>query len=153
VVFCFCKQEIVTVQEDIEMARRGEEMSLGNRVRKEAVFVMVTVFLVLVLWLFVSETVMSQTEGNITVDEEAFAELEKDYVDTTREYLEGKGYRNSGVALTRVVDENGERSYEMVLHHKNLYKLSTEEQEKLMEEIATMAFHVSGCEFLVKLLS
>jgi len=135
------------------MNGRIEEKSLGSRVRKEAVFVMVTVFLVLVLWLFVSETVMSQTEGNITVDEEAFAELEKDYVDTTREYLEGKGYRNSGVALTRVVDENGERRYEMVLHHKNLYKLSTEEQEKLMEEIATMAFHVSGCEFLVKLLS
>lgn len=135
------------------MNGRIEEKSLGSRVRKEAVFVMVTVFLVLVLWLFVSETVMSQTEGNITVDEEAFAELEKDYVDTTREYLEGKGYRNSGVALTRVVDENGERSYEMVLHHRNLYKLSTEEQEKLMEEIATMAFHVSGCEFLVKLLS
>lgn len=135
------------------MTRRGEEMGLGSRVHKEAVFVMVTVFLVLILWLFVSETVMSQTEGNITVDEEAFAELEKDYVDATREFLEGKGYRNSGVALTRVVDENGERSYEMVLHHKNLYKLSGEEQEKLMEEIATMAFHVSGCEFQVKLLS
>ena len=71
----------------------------------------------------------------------------------TIDYLEEKGYRNSGVALTRVVDEEGERSYEMTLHHKNLYKLSTEEQETILKEIATMAFHVSGCKFQVKLLS
>lgn len=135
------------------MAGRMKEKNLGSRVRKEAVFVMVTVFLVLILWLFVSETVMSQTEGNITVDEEAFVELEKDYVVTVRSYLDEKGYRNSGVSLTRVMDESGERSYEMVLHHKNLYKLSDEEQEIMLEEIETMAFHVSGCKFQVKLLS
>ncbi len=135
------------------MTRGMEEKSLSSRVRKEAVFVMVTVFLVLVLWLFISETVMSQTEGNITVDEKAYVELEKDYVVAVRGYLEERGYRNSGVALTRVVDESGERSYEMVLHHKNIYKLSCEEQEIMLEEIATMAFHVSGCKFQVKLLS
>lgn len=135
------------------MTRGMEEKSLSSRVRKEAVFVMVTVFLVLVLWLFISETVMSQTEGNITVDEKAYVELEKDYVVAVRGYLEERGYCNSGVALTRVVDENGERSYEMVLHHKNIYKLSCEEQEIMLEEIATMAFHVSGCKFQVKLLS
>lgn len=135
------------------MTGRVEEKSLSSRVRKEAVFVMVTVFLVLILWLFVSETVMSQTEGNITVDEEAFLELEDDYVGAVRTYLEGKGYRNSGVALTRLVDESGDRSYEMVLHHKNMYKLSLEEQETMLEEIAAMAFHVSGCKFQVKLLS
>ena len=135
------------------MAGRAQEKSLSSRVRKEAVFVIVTVFLVLILWLFVSETVMSQTEGNITVDEESFLELEDDYVGTVRTYLEEKGYRNSGVALTRVVDEEGDRSYEMTLHHKNLYKLSTEEQETILKEIATMAFHVSGCKFQVKLLS
>mgnify|MGYP003464445911 FL=1 len=50
------------------MAGRAQEKSLSSRVRKEAVFVIVTVFLVLILWLFVSETVMSQTEGNITVE-------------------------------------------------------------------------------------
>ncbi len=135
------------------MAGRMEEKSLSGRVRKEAVFVMVTVFLVLILWLFISETVMSQAEGNITVDEEAFVELEDDYVGAVRTYLEEKGYRNSGVALTRVVDESGKRSYEMVLHHKKMYKLSCEEREAMLEEIATMAFHVSGCKFQVKLLS
>ncbi|MBR4083059.1 MAG: hypothetical protein IKK33_02115 [Lachnospiraceae bacterium] len=135
------------------MADRMENKGLNNRVRKEAVFVMVTVLLILILWLFISETVMSQTEGNITVDEESFLQLEDDYIGTVKNYLEEKGYRNSGVTLTRVVDESGERSYKMVLHHKNMYKLSNEEQEVMLEEIAAMAFHVSGCKFQVKLLS
>ena len=135
------------------MAGRVEEKSLRDRIRKDVVFVMVTVLLVLCMWLFVSETVVSQTDGNITVDEGAFQELEEDYVKAVRTYLEEQGYRNSGVALTRIVDEEGNRSYEMVLHHKNMYKLSTEEQEMMLEEISTMAFHVSGCKFQVKLLS
>lgn len=135
------------------MADRIENTSLSDRVRKDVVFVLVTVLLVLILWLFISETVMSQTEGNIVVDEVAFLQLEDDYVGTVKAYLEEKGYRNSGVTLTRVVDESGERSYEMVLHHKNMYKLSSEEQEIMLEEIETMAFHVSGCKFQVKLLS
>lgn len=135
------------------MADGIENTSLSDRVRKDVVFVLVTVLLVLILWLFISETVMSQTEGNIVVDEVAFLQLEDDYVGTVKNYLEEKGYRNSGVTLTRVVDESGERSYEMVLHHKNMYKLSSEEQEIMLEEIETMAFHVSGCKFQVKLLS
>ncbi len=132
---------------------RQEEKGLSGRIRKEAVFVMVTVFLILSLWLFVSETVMSQTEGNITVDETAFLELEEDYMKQVKSHLEKAGYRNSGVSLTRVVDEDGNRSYEMVLHHKNMYKLSEAEQEIMLEEIEQMAFHVSGCKFRVKLLS
>lgn len=140
-------------REDIEMTGRVEEKGLSGRVRKDAVFVTVTVLLVLCMWLFVSETVMSQTEGNITVDEESFLELEKDYVAQVKSHLEKEGYRNSGVSLTRVVDGDGNRSYEMVLHHKNIYKLSEAEQEIMLEEIAQMAFHVSGCKFQVKLLS
>lgn len=156
-IFCFLKagsvKGLMLHKEDIEMSGRIENMRLGNRVRKDAVFVLVTVLLVLILWLFISETVMSQTEGNITVDEEAFVELEDSYVGTVKTYLEEKGFRNSGVTLTRVVDESGKRSYEMVLHHKNMYKLSSEAQEVMLEEITTMAFHVSGCKFKVKLLS
>ena len=60
------------VRREDKIMIRQEEKGLSGRIRKEAVFVMVTVFLILSLWLFVSETVMSQTEGNITVDETAF---------------------------------------------------------------------------------
>ena len=75
------------------------------------------------------------------------------YMKQVKSHLEKAGYRNSGVSLTRVVDEDGNRSYEMVLHHKNMYKLSEAEQEIMLEEIEQMAFHVSGCKFRVKLLS
>lgn len=134
------------------MAGRRAEKSLSGRIRKEAVFVWCTLLLILVLWLFISETVMSQNEGNIIVDEEAYLVLEEQYVSEIKSYLEMKGYRNSGVVLTRVVDGDGNRSYDVVLHHKRLYKLEEKEQETLLNQIEGLAFHVAECEFRVKLL-
>lgn len=134
------------------MADRRMEKSLSRRVRKEAVFVWCAILLILGLWLFVSETVMSQNEENITVDEKAFLVLEEQYVSEIKGYLETQGYGNSGVALTRVVDEEGNRSYHVVLHHKRLYKLDGEEQEALINKIESLAFHVAKCKFKVKLL-
>lgn len=134
------------------MTNRRAEQSVTGKVRKEAAFIMVTILIILSLWLFISEKVMSQTSDNVTVDEKSYLELEADYLAEVRSFLEKEGYHNSGVSLSRVVDENGNRSYEIMLHHKNIYKLTEAELDNLLKDIAEMAFHVSGCEFQVKLL-
>lgn len=134
------------------MTGRLENRNVRKGVRKEAVFVMVTVLIILSLWFFISEKVMSQNNGTVTVDEEAFLELEGNYLSQVKIYLEEEGFQNSGVALTRVVEEDGSRSYEITLHHKKLNKLSSEEQEALKENIEELAFGVSGCEFRIKFL-
>lgn len=134
------------------MTGRLKERNVRRGVRKEAVFVMVTVLIILSLWFFISEKVMSQNSGTVTVDEEAFLELEGNYLSQVKAYLEDEGFQNSGVALTRVVEEDGSRSYEITLHHKKLNKLSSEEQEELKENIEELAFGVSGCEFQIKFL-
>lgn len=134
------------------MTGRLENRNVRKGVRKEAVFVMVTVLIILSLWFFISEKVMSQNNGTVTVDEEAFLELEGNYLSQVKTYLEEEGFQNSGVALTRVVEEDGSRSYEITLHHKKLNKLSSEEQEALKENIEELAFGVSGCEFRIKFL-
>lgn len=134
------------------MTGRLENRNVRKGIRKEAVFVMVTVLIILSLWFFISEKVMSQNNGTVTVDEEAFLELEGNYLSQIKDYLENRGFQNSGVALTRVVDEDGSRSYEITLHHKKLNKLSREEQEALKENIEELAFGVSGCKFQIKFL-
>lgn len=134
------------------MRRNVTERSLSDRIAKEAAFVLFTVLLVLGLALFISQTVMSQTEGNIAVDEKHFQVLEQEYVSEIRTYLEAQGFKNSGVSLTRVVETDGSRSYEVVLHHKGIDKLTREEQAALLEAVEELAFHITGCNFQVNLL-
>ncbi|MBR6665803.1 MAG: hypothetical protein IKL22_08855 [Lachnospiraceae bacterium] len=134
------------------MTGRMYERNVRRGVRKEAVFVLFTVFMILSLWFFISEKVMSQNNGTVTVDEAAFLELESNYLSQVKVYLEEEGFRNSGVALSRVIETDGSRSYEITLHHKKLNELSLEEQEQLKADIEELAFGVSGCEFQVTFL-
>lgn len=134
------------------MTGRMNERNVRRGVRKEAVFVLFTVFMILSLWFFISEKVMSQNNGTVTVDEAAFLELEGNYLSQVKVYLEEEGFRNSGVALSRVIESDGSRSYEITLHHKKLNELSLEEQEQLKADIEEMAFGVAGCEFQVTFL-
>lgn len=145
-------RKIKCLRGELIMKRTINEERLSDRIAKEAAFVLFTILLVLVLAMFISQTVMSQTEGNISMDEKHYQLLEQEYVDEIRSYLEEQGYYNSGVTLTRVVEANGSRSYEVVLHHKNIDKLSEEEQAELLQTVEDMAFQASGCDFRVNLL-
>ncbi len=133
------------------MRREFKNSRANDKIVRDVAFVLFTIFLVLVMTLLVSETVMSQTRGDITVDERYYQVLEQEYVKEIRVYLEEQGYRNSGVSLTRVV-ENGERTYEMMIHHRNLEKLSERELMELFGQIEGFAFEVADCTFQVSLL-
>ena len=78
--------------------------------------------------------------------------LEKEYVKEIRGFLTEQGYENSGVNLTMVADGEGNRSYQVKLHHKRINRLSEEEKEALFATVEELAFQVMGCEFEVSLL-
>ena len=78
--------------------------------------------------------------------------LEEEYVEEIKNLLNELGYENSGVNLTMVADGQGNRSYQVKLHHKRISRLSEEEQEVLFKTIEDMAFQVMGCEFKISLL-
>ena len=141
----------ISVGEKEKIMRREREHKIYDRLVKNVAFGLFTVLLSFLLAMFVSQTVISQTKGNITVDEQHFQKLEQEYVKEIRSYMEEQGFQNSGVTLTRVV-ENGERSYEVVLHHKNLAKLTEEELEELFVQVEGLAFEVADCSFRVNLL-
>ena len=134
------------------MNTRASRENLSNRIAKEAGFILFTVLLVLGLALFISETAMSQSDGNISVDEQHFQALEQEYVQEIRVYLEEQGFQNSGVSLTRIVEADGSRSYQVLLHHKGLKKLTASEQEALLEAVEELAFRVAGCNFQINFL-
>ena len=114
---------------------------------------MVFTFVVsLVIAIFISGTVVSQADGKVKVDEECFPLLEEEYVEEIKELLNELGYENSGVNLTMVTDGEGNRSYQVKLHHKRISRLSQEEKAVLLATVEDMAFQVVGCEFEISLL-
>lgn len=133
--------------------RRGiKRKVLRDKIAGKMLLVLSTVLLVLGLAFFVSGTVLSQTEEKFVVDEKSLRILEQDYVREIRAYLEAEGFQNSGVTLTWVMEEDGSRSYEVILYHKNMNKLSEAEREILYTAVEGLAFQVNGCHFQVNLL-
>lgn len=118
------------------------------KLRKGFVAVVITMALVMALLLAVGGTVSSQSEGNVSVSEEAYVQLEGEYVQQLRSMLNNRGYENCGINLTRVVDAEGERTYSIVLHHKYLDKLTGEQAQSLIAELGSMAFQLSNCSFV-----
>lgn len=124
----------------------------GNKVVKNIGIVMLTLVLVLGLALAVSGTVLSQPDGERVADEAVLRTLEREYIKEIREYLTMQGFENSGVTLNWVMESDGSRSYEVVLHHKEIGSLSLEAREMLFKSVEALAFEVTGCNFRVKLL-
>lgn len=119
---------------------------------KKVAIVVFTILFVLGLGMFVSGTALSQEEKQVMADEAGLRELEKEYVSEIRTYLTNQGFKNSGVTLTWTMEEDGSRSYEVLLNHKGIRELDMRKQEALLLEIQELAFHIAGCNFHVKLL-
>ena len=110
-------------------------------------FVLTTVVLVAVITFFVSGTVISQTDIGDREMENYYREQEKIILQETKEYLSELGFKNSGVTLTRVIDEQGKRDYTFTIHHGKIDKMSEEERGELAESLLTKAVLDENCNF------
>ena len=119
---------------------------------KNITFIAATIILVLCSAFFITKTVQGQSDTDVVAKERYYHALEQEYVSRIRAYLNEQGFENSGVTLTRVVDEQGSREYQVMLHHKYLERLSEEECQAIFEEIEGMAFEEDGCIFQINLL-
>ena len=84
--------------------------------------------------------------------DEYYEELEDCYVKALREKLSIDGYRNAGITMTKVFYEDGEREYTVRLHHKRMERLTMQEQQELLEELAQIEFADSECRVYLKFL-
>lgn len=112
-----------------------------------------TVLLVLVSAFCITGTVMSQSNSQEREVEIYYRALEKQLVCDTREYLNESGFRNSGVTLTRVVDENGMREYTMTVHHGKIDRMDENARQILKEELSQLVFAEANCTFYHEFLA
>lgn len=82
----------------------------------------------------------SKEKGKTEIDQKYYIELESEYLKRSRAYLEELGYRNCGVNLTRTIDADGQRSYQVCIHHRNFNRLQEGDQEKLLNNLEALAY-------------
>ena len=74
-----------------------------------------------------------------------YQSMEKQMVKDVRDYLEQKGFRNSGVMLTKTVNNEGDREYLLTVHHYKIDRMSHEEQELIKKEFNQFFFADKNC--------
>ncbi len=84
----------------------------------------------------ISGTVHSREKVERREREQYYREIEAEYVKNIRFFLSEEGYSNSGVTMTKVIDEGENRSYTVMIHHRRIGNLQQEEQEQLQEELS-----------------
>lgn len=119
---------------------------------RRAAWVMVTVVLIMAASFMTAMTAVSQSRNQFYADESYYRSLEENLTGRVRTYLNEEGYTNSGIMLNRILDDEGQRTYTITIHHRGIERLSEEEQEALFREIIDLTFEDEKCTFSVKIL-
>ncbi len=116
-------------------------------------FWVLTLCLVLASGFCITGTVMSRSQPGEREMELYYREKEQQLVRDTRAYLNQSGFLNSGVTLTRVIDESGMREYTITVHHGTIDNMDEGSKANLKEQLSTFVFAEENCifshEFLV----
>lgn len=108
-------------------------------------FITITVLLIAISVFCITGTVRSQSRAEGHEMEKYYHLQEMDMLAQTREKLEALGYSDSGVNLTRVVDEAGGREYTFAIHHRKIGTLAEEELEELERVLICDAGFTESC--------
>ena len=119
---------------------------------KDILFYIVLLVLFLLLSFLISNIAYSKENVKNLELEQYYDGLEDVMLRKVKEYLNENGFRNSGVSLTRVVDSDNHRTYQLIVHHDHIDRMEEYEREELKEILCAFGFQDSystfHCSFL-----
>lgn len=123
------------------------------RIFRSLIFtIVISAALILVTAFCVSGTVQSQSRHAAEEEERYYKEMEEIYVSEIRAFLADAGYRDSGIMMTKIIDEEGGRDYTVTIHHDKFDKLSCKEKKELLDACGRIGFPDRECGFCHKFL-
>ena len=120
--------------------------------RNKTYWIIVAVLSVLLAGL-VSTTAYSKS-NDVTDKELAryYSGLEKQLKAQVREELETKGYHNSGITITCVMEESDNRAYKVEIHHGKIDRMEETERLALADSLSEYGFDYNHCSFSYEFL-
>ena len=115
--------------------------------REESRFMVAAVLLLLAAVYFWTAAAVSGMEVSAGELETYYSEKERELVAEARAFLDREGFRNSGVMLTRVVDEDGRRQYTLTVHHGKIDDMEEDDRAALLDSLGKIIFLDASCSF------
>lgn len=94
-----------------------------------------------------TQTVQSREQGSQMIEERYYDEWEAQYMAQMKQLLTKQGLTNSGITMTKIKEADGSRLYEVAIHHRRTGRMSTEQREALLTELAAISFPAQQCAF------
>lgn len=117
-------------------------------IKKNVLFAVITAVLVSIIFLCFSRSVYSQDKKGIrALDRESLEALENEYLEQAAGLMKEYGCEYSGITMTKMFERDGCISYEVLIHHRNLSYLSTEELEELKGRLTGFSEAFQDAEF------
>lgn len=110
-------------------------------------FLTLLFLLICVLGFFTVKTIELRAQSGQQAERKLYHEMEAEYLKETKEILSEAGYKNSGVNMTKIIDEEGMRTYTVRIHNRRIDALKDAEKEELMNELRSVCFADGQCEF------
>ncbi|MDE5907785.1 MAG: hypothetical protein K2H52_03430 [Lachnospiraceae bacterium] len=123
-----------------------------KNLKKITVTTIVTAVLIFIIAFGICGTVFGKSTGRRRIEEQYYSTLEQEYVSEICNLLEERGYRNSGVTMNRVLQEDGSRQYTVTIHHRRIMKLDLNQQKELLDACGMIDFPVENCKFCYEFL-
>ena len=101
--------------------------------------ILVLLTLLIVIASCIIGTINVRANRKQAMTDASYTEFERRYRDDVREYLNGEGFRNAGISLTKVMDTDGKRTYTLEVHHKSFSKLDDDTKAEIINKLAEMA--------------
>lgn len=122
----------------------------GMRNKKNGLFMVMSFVLVLITTACITLTVKgSEKQSAGGYDEDYYDSIEKEYQEEVAKVLAQYGVGRSGINLTKITDENGERSYTLAIYNQGFSKMNEEKMGSLEQSLNAVAFPEAACEVAV----
>ena len=127
--------------------------TVKNIFKKEYMYLgLLTALLIAGAFFIFSLTVKGIERNESEALNEYFKVLEDEYVSSARDYLNEKGYVNSGVMLNHTTDENGMRTYTLSVHNSRFEYASEETKEEVIQALTDLSFDDPRCNTGIKII-
>jgi len=105
---------------------------------KNKFFLFSTITLSVILGILIASITSGQTAKAKSCDAGYYDEMESYYLEQVRAVMEGYGYTDSGITMTKVTDSDGHRAYRVLIHHRWLEGISGVEENSLRTDLKNL---------------